>query len=298
LHPTDDAASHLQCHKTIVIWSRWTAVVDVDHGCVMLRGLHGGSWLSAAVHHADLPEERDRFLFALLWDSGVRIGETLGLRHADIPAAAREVTIVSRANDNGARTKSRASRSIPVSAELVRLYADYLHGEYGDLDSDYVFVNLCGRADERTATCRLRSRRRERRTRPRAPLKTTPYAGPARSLPRGRRPSLRQQVRDAEASWSCRNGQGRGAVLPPVNLVECSLARVESDRCSSPPQAGASPPGFGRFGARHQLSRPKALTNFDLPGPTRHKDSGSPVQVLDDEGDEGLLGVQLIVTRR
>ncbi|GAA0442085.1 hypothetical protein [Streptomyces olivaceiscleroticus] len=29
----------------------------------------------------------------------------------------------------------------PVSAELVRLYADYLHGEYGDLDSDYVFVN-------------------------------------------------------------------------------------------------------------------------------------------------------------
>jgi integrase/recombinase XerD len=25
---------------------------------------------------------------------------------------------------------------------VVRLYADYLHEEYGDLDSDYVFVNL------------------------------------------------------------------------------------------------------------------------------------------------------------
>ena len=25
---------------------------------------------------------------------------------------------------------------------MIRLYADYLHGEYGDLDSDYVFVNL------------------------------------------------------------------------------------------------------------------------------------------------------------
>ena len=25
---------------------------------------------------------------------------------------------------------------------VIRLYADYLHGEYGELDSDYVFVNL------------------------------------------------------------------------------------------------------------------------------------------------------------
>ena len=33
-----------------------------------------------------------------------------------------------------------------MSAELVRLYADYLHAEYGDLDSDYVFVNLWGGA--------------------------------------------------------------------------------------------------------------------------------------------------------
>lgn len=52
--------------------------------------------------------------------------------------------MVPRVNDNGARTKSRQGRSIPVSAELVRLYADYLHAEYGDLDCDYVFVNLWG----------------------------------------------------------------------------------------------------------------------------------------------------------
>ncbi|WP_433258310.1 tyrosine-type recombinase/integrase [Streptosporangium sp. CA-135522] len=83
-----------------------------------------------------------RFLFALLWDTGVRIGEALGLRHADLAAAEREMTVRPRINDNGARTKSQQSRTIPVSAELVRLYADYLHGEYGDLDSDYVFVNL------------------------------------------------------------------------------------------------------------------------------------------------------------
>jgi site-specific recombinase XerD len=85
---------------------------------------------------------RDRFLFALLLESGMRIGEALGVRHEDINAAAREVTVVLRINDNGARSKSRKNRTIPVRAGVIRLYADYLHAEYGDLDSDYVFVNL------------------------------------------------------------------------------------------------------------------------------------------------------------
>lgn len=77
---------------------------------------------------------RDRFLFAVLYDSGCRIGEALGLRHEDLAAAERELTICRRDNDNGARSKSVTARTIPVSAELVRLYADYLHDEYGDLD--------------------------------------------------------------------------------------------------------------------------------------------------------------------
>jgi site-specific recombinase XerD len=85
---------------------------------------------------------RDRFLFALLYDSGMRIGEALGLRHDDIAAAEREVRIVPRPNDNGARSKSREERTVPVSPELIRLYGDYLHREYGAIDSDYVFVNL------------------------------------------------------------------------------------------------------------------------------------------------------------
>jgi len=80
---------------------------------------------------------RDRFLFALLWDSGVRIGAALGLRHADIAAAGRTVTIVPRDNANGARCKSRQQHTIPVSAPLIRLRGDYLATEYGDLDSDY-----------------------------------------------------------------------------------------------------------------------------------------------------------------
>jgi integrase/recombinase XerD len=85
---------------------------------------------------------RDRFLWALLWDSGIRIGEALGLRHEDLAISERELTVAQRVNDNGARAKSARPRTVPVSAELIRLYADYLHGEYGDLDSDYIFVNL------------------------------------------------------------------------------------------------------------------------------------------------------------
>ena len=109
---------------------------------------------------------RDRLLLAVLYDTGMRIGEALGLRHNDIAVAEREITVVRRVNDNGARAKSIIDRTVPVSAELVRLYADYLHAEYGDLDSDYVFVNLWGRplgqpwtyAAVYDLVCRLRRR--------------------------------------------------------------------------------------------------------------------------------------------
>jgi integrase/recombinase XerD len=87
---------------------------------------------------------RDRFLFAVLHESGMRIGEALGLRHEDIAAAESEIAVRPRLNDNGARSKSGQERVVPVRGELIRLYADYLHGEYGGLDSDYVFVNLWG----------------------------------------------------------------------------------------------------------------------------------------------------------
>ena len=83
---------------------------------------------------------RDRFFFALLHE-GCRAGEALGLRHEDIAAAEREISIVPRENANGARAES-GQRTIPVGAELIRLYADYLHGEYGGIDSDYVFINI------------------------------------------------------------------------------------------------------------------------------------------------------------
>jgi len=84
---------------------------------------------------------RDRFFFALLYESGCRAGEALGLRHEDIAAAEQEISIVARENANGARAKS-GGRTVPVGPELIRLYADYLHEEYGSIDSGHVFVNI------------------------------------------------------------------------------------------------------------------------------------------------------------
>ncbi|MGH9138648.1 MAG: tyrosine-type recombinase/integrase, partial [Acidimicrobiales bacterium] len=88
---------------------------------------------------------RDRFLLALLAETGMRIGQALGLRHADFVSRDSQVRIVPRAdNANGARAKLRSPAVIPVTAGLVRCYSDYMHSDCGDIDSDYVFVNLWG----------------------------------------------------------------------------------------------------------------------------------------------------------
>jgi integrase/recombinase XerD len=87
---------------------------------------------------------RDRFLFALLAGTGMRIGQALGLRHCDVGSQERRIAIVAREdNANGARGKG-SHGWVPITSELVRLHSDYMHIEYGDLDSDYVFVNLWG----------------------------------------------------------------------------------------------------------------------------------------------------------
>ena len=86
---------------------------------------------------------RDRFLLVLLAETGMRIGQALGLRHGDFVSHRKELRIVPRGdNANGARAKTIESSTIPVSAGLVRLYSTYMFDEYGELDSDYVFVNL------------------------------------------------------------------------------------------------------------------------------------------------------------
>ncbi|WP_344656723.1 tyrosine-type recombinase/integrase [Catenulispora subtropica] len=86
---------------------------------------------------------RDRFLVTLLYECGLRISEALGLRHEDLDPAGGAVHVVAREdNPNQARVKGMKDRSVPVRDYVFFRYADFLDAEYGDLDSDFVFVNL------------------------------------------------------------------------------------------------------------------------------------------------------------
>jgi integrase/recombinase XerD len=87
---------------------------------------------------------RDRLLVALLYESGMRIGQALGLRHADVRSYDGEIDIVPRSNINGARTKSLRPYTLHVSKELMGLYADYLVHECREVVHDYVFANWWG----------------------------------------------------------------------------------------------------------------------------------------------------------
>lgn len=87
---------------------------------------------------------RDKFLVCLLYETGMRIGETLGLRHEDIHSqGVNEIHVIPREdNVNSSRVKSGVQRIIHVTKELLNLYSSYLIDEYPeDIDCDYVFVN-------------------------------------------------------------------------------------------------------------------------------------------------------------
>ena len=88
---------------------------------------------------------RDQFLISLFYESGIRLGEALGLRHSDIHSSGQnEIAICPRVdNINGARAKNLRSRTVHVSKALLQLYSTYLVEEYPDqVDCDYVFVNV------------------------------------------------------------------------------------------------------------------------------------------------------------
>ena len=92
----------------------------------------------------------------LLLDTGMRIGEALGLRRADMhllpdsrglgcTVVGAHVHVRHRANPNGALAKSRFPRTVPASDAVLAGYADYQHerdGLAGDETTEMVLVNL------------------------------------------------------------------------------------------------------------------------------------------------------------
>ncbi|MFI5642722.1 tyrosine-type recombinase/integrase [Streptomyces goshikiensis] len=120
----------------------------------------GFEWLTyeqvgSMIHHAK--HARDRFLLEILRETGIRIGEALGLRRADMHLLPDSTTLGCRVpgphihvvrrdtNTNGALAKSTRSRWIPVSLGTVRSYSDYQYERDEVTEAagtDMVFANL------------------------------------------------------------------------------------------------------------------------------------------------------------
>lgn len=99
---------------------------------------------------------REVFMVRLMHDTGLRIGEALGLRREDLhllsdsrrlgcAVVGPHVHVRHRANPNGALAKSRFPRTVPASEAVLVAYSDYQFERaeiLGFDDSDMVFVNL------------------------------------------------------------------------------------------------------------------------------------------------------------
>lgn len=101
-------------------------------------------------------DPRGLLLCTVLLESGLRVGEALGLRREDMHLLSSSTSlgcavkgphihVRRRMNSNGALGKSRSPRTIPVTNGLAETYAQYQAARSrvnGASDGDFVFVNL------------------------------------------------------------------------------------------------------------------------------------------------------------
>lgn len=98
---------------------------------------------------------RDRLLWSLLAETGLRLGEALGLQHRDWHTGRGDtpsIEVVPREHPHGVRVKGGTYRRVFISDELDRLYGEYLWQlcqagadlVVADMDAAPVFVNLAG----------------------------------------------------------------------------------------------------------------------------------------------------------
>lgn len=101
---------------------------------------------------------RDTLLLRILHDSGLRIGEALGLRRSDMhllpdssilgcAVVGPHVHVQRRLNANGSTAKSRYPRHVPVSRATVGAYSDYCEERETLVPSsscDFLLINLYG----------------------------------------------------------------------------------------------------------------------------------------------------------
>lgn len=107
---------------------------------------------------------RDFLLIQLMVETGLRVGETLGLHREDLhflpdsralgcAVRGAHLHVRRRINDNNALAKSHYPRSVPVGSAVVGTYRDYQYERDRVVPgsrSDFVFVNLYAATDRDT----------------------------------------------------------------------------------------------------------------------------------------------------
>jgi integrase len=110
-------SSRRQDRPPLLLPAEIQAILD---GCAVVDA-DGGDWRGNL---------RDRLLFALLAETGMRLGEALGMRIADFTlgcGGTAYIDVVPReGNPNGSRVKMMRPRRIYVGVDLERLFGDYL----------------------------------------------------------------------------------------------------------------------------------------------------------------------------
>ncbi|OCB00131.1 tyrosine-type recombinase/integrase [Clostridium beijerinckii] len=88
---------------------------------------------------------RDKLLLSLLFETGLRLGEALGLRKSDFVIWDNKIKVVARDNvENLVSVKNKSEGEIIIPKYLVQLYCEYLEFEYIENKNEYIFVNLKG----------------------------------------------------------------------------------------------------------------------------------------------------------
>lgn len=86
---------------------------------------------------------RDLFLVWLLYETGIRIGQALALRHEDVIAWDNQIHIKYRTDNlNKVRNKSLRANVVAVSNTLIGLYSDYVNSLEQNRLTEYVFINF------------------------------------------------------------------------------------------------------------------------------------------------------------
>lgn len=86
---------------------------------------------------------RDQFLIWLLYETGLRIGQALTLRHDDFICWDNEIHVKYRHdNINEVSNKTIVPNIIPTSSALMNLYSEYISTLDHNKLNEYVFINL------------------------------------------------------------------------------------------------------------------------------------------------------------